>query len=245
MATNQQGPNPFSLIRAASIAQSQLQSVSSQGSGTLQRLVSQGSQDLGDFVWPEADRPTIPHNDFRRDRELPVVDLAGLQGCDGDDEQQKQLAKARIAKRVADACAQWGFFQLINHGVPLAVFDEVHHQAYKFFELPMEQKQRAMAIEAGSVENVYGYGLNTAGYKYAGRPWIERFQCSWSPSSNLSEQAQLLLDGQELEDFRYFLPSFHPYHCPQSCTFGSEIIATKLDTFALWVWKIVQPSRHS
>lgn len=202
MATNQQGPNPFSLIRAASIAQSQLQSVSSQGSGTLQRLVSQGSQDLGDFVWPEADRPTIPHNDFRRDRELPVVDLAGLQGCDGDDEQQKQLAKARIAKRVADACAQWGFFQLINHGVPLAVFDEVHHQAYKFFELPMEQKQRAMAIEAGSVENVYGYGLNTAGYKYAGRPWIERFQCSWSPSSNLSEQAQLLLDGQELEDFR-------------------------------------------
>lgn len=228
MATNQQGPNPFSLIRAASIAQSQLQSVSSQGSGTLQRLVSQGSQDLGDFVWPEADRPTIPHNDFRRDRELPVVDLAGLQGCDGDDEQQKQLAKARIAKRVADACAQWGFFQLINHGVPLAVFDEVHHQAYKFFELPMEQKQRAMAIEAGSVENVYGYGLNTAGYKYAGRPWIERFQCSWSPSSNLSEQAQLLLDGQELEDFRYFLPpSFHPYHCPQSCTFGSEIIAAK------------------
>ena len=61
------GPHPFSHIRAASITPA------------AQQRLSQSSQDLADFEWPEEERPTIPHNDYRRDRDLPVVDLSGLQ----------------------------------------------------------------------------------------------------------------------------------------------------------------------
>lgn len=94
MASNQP-PNPFSLIRAASITPA--------AQSSLQSLLSQGSQDLADFVWPEDERPTIPHNDYRRDRELPVIDLSGLQ--DGSDE-----TKMKLAKRIAAAGSEWGFF---------------------------------------------------------------------------------------------------------------------------------------
>ncbi|XP_024371460.1 gibberellin 20 oxidase 1-D [Physcomitrium patens] len=192
MATNQP-PNPFSLIRAASITPA--------AQSSLQSLLSQSSQDLADFVWPEEERPTIPHNDYRRDRELPVIDLSGLQGG-------SEATKLRLAKRIAAACSEWGFFQLINHGIPVAELDEVQMQTRRFFELPMEHKQRAMTLETANASNVYGYGLNTTGYKYAGRPWIERFQCSWSPKSNLREQAQRLLEGQAFQDFQTAVESF-------------------------------------
>ena len=193
MASNS-GPHPFSLIRAASITPA--------AQSSLQRLLSQGSQDLADFVWPEEERPTIPHNDYRRDRELPVIDLAGLR--DGTPE-----TRLRLATRIAAACAEWGFFQLVNHGVPTAELDDVQARVRRFFELPMEDKQCASNLEtANSNNNVFGYGINTAGFKYAGRPWIERFQCSWSPQPNIREQALRLLDGQACEDFQSAVEAF-------------------------------------
>lgn len=155
MASNVEAPNPFSLIRAASItpaAQGTLQSLLSQSSGSLQSLLSQGSGDLAEFVWPEEDRPTIPHNDYRLDRQLPVIDLSGLETGNSE-------VREKIAKRIAAACAKWGFFQLINHGVPKKCLDDVQDQARRFFELPMEQKQRAITLETANTTNNYGYGL--------------------------------------------------------------------------------------
>jgi len=198
---NSPAPHPFSLIRAASITPA--------AQSSLQSLLSQGSQDLADFVWPEDERPTIPHNDYRRDRELPVIDMGVLQ--DGTQE-----SKLRVAKRIAAACSDWGFFQLINHGMPVADLDRVQEQSRRFFEQPLELKQRAQSLETANASNVFGYGLNTTGYKYAGRPWIERFQCSWSPKSNLREQAQRLLEGQAFHDFNSAVETF---------CMGAEILA--------------------
>lgn len=201
---------PFSLIRAASITPT--------AQSSLQSLLSQGSQDLADFVWPEEDRPTIPHNDYRRDRELPVIDLSCLH--DGNPE-----TKLRVATRIATACTDWGFFQLVNHGIPISDLDAVQEQSRRFFEQPLELKQRAQTLETANANNVFGYGLNTTGYKYAGRPWIERFQCSWSPQSNLREQAQRLLEGQAFDDFNSAVEAF--------CTGAESLAKLTLELCAL------------
>ncbi|KAL6626304.1 hypothetical protein ACP70R_030030 [Stipagrostis hirtigluma subsp. patula] len=76
---------------------------------------------------------------------IPVVDLSRLLDPRSSD---KELAI------LGSACQHWGFFQLINHGVPDEVILEVKKGITEFFELPLEAK-KVYAQQPGSVE---GYG---------------------------------------------------------------------------------------
>ena len=100
-------------------------------------------QDTSDFTWPEEHRPTIKHNDYQLDQDLPVIDLAGLQ----DETHESRL---KVAKEIVAACSEWGFFHLINHGIPVEELDEVQEQASCFFELPLDLKQRTSISEDGA-----------------------------------------------------------------------------------------------
>lgn len=44
------------------------------------------------------------------------------------------------AKAVCDAARKWGFFQIVNHGVPIHVLEDVKNATHKFFGLPPEEK---------------------------------------------------------------------------------------------------------
>lgn len=39
------------------------------------------------------------------------------------------------------ACREWGFFQVVNHGIPQAVVNETLRQAHAFFALPLDAKR--------------------------------------------------------------------------------------------------------
>ncbi|GKA96081.1 feruloyl CoA ortho-hydroxylase 1-like protein [Tanacetum coccineum] len=43
-------------------------------------------------------------------------------------------------KDICDAARKWGFFQIVNHGVPYHVLDDVKDATRKFFALPAEEK---------------------------------------------------------------------------------------------------------
>ncbi|XP_075497696.1 oxoglutarate-dependent flavonoid 7-O-demethylase 1-like [Primulina tabacum] len=75
--------------------------------------------------------------------EVPVIDMHQL---DGDS--MVELGKLH------DACQEWGFFQLINHGVSSGVVENMKLEVQKFFSLPIEEKKRFYQ-EEGDVE---GYG---------------------------------------------------------------------------------------
>lgn len=72
-------------------------------------------------------------------RAVPVIDLGGP-----DDE---------VVPRVASACADWGFFQIVGHGVGDDLLDRVWRETRRFFELPRETKRSV----ARSAENPRGY----------------------------------------------------------------------------------------
>ncbi|KAL3376959.1 hypothetical protein AABB24_003403 [Solanum stoloniferum] len=40
------------------------------------------------------------------------------------------------------AAKDWGFFQLINHGVSCSVVEKMKHETKKFFDLPLEEKKK-------------------------------------------------------------------------------------------------------
>ncbi|KAI3461194.1 hypothetical protein Pfo_017857 [Paulownia fortunei] len=48
----------------------------------------------------------------------------------------------KVAESICEAATKWGFFQIINHGVPLDVLENVKRAAHDFFELPVEERRK-------------------------------------------------------------------------------------------------------
>lgn len=85
---------------------------------------------------------------------IPLIDLSPLLTTpipnDGDEIPE---ALQDLVAEVEAACTEWGFFQVINHGVPLELLERVQSAAKDFFALPMDEKRRVRRDE----ENPLGY----------------------------------------------------------------------------------------
>lgn len=71
---------------------------------------------------------------------VPVIDLAGRQ----------------VVEEISAAATEWGFFQIVNHGIAQALMDEAVARTRHFFELPLEQKNAVRRTR----ENPWGYYNN-------------------------------------------------------------------------------------
>lgn len=84
-------------------------------------------------------------NDFIYSDEIPTIDLSSLRDPDHD--------KTVIAAEIAEACKRWGFFQVINHGLPSELRRRVEKTAAEFFNLTVEEKRKVKRDEV----NPMGY----------------------------------------------------------------------------------------
>ena len=81
---------------------------------------------------------------------MPVIDISGVT-------QDASAAAARAAiEEIAAACREWGFFQVINHGIPSELVAATEHQAERFFAAPLELKEAVLRTR----ENPWGYYHN-------------------------------------------------------------------------------------
>ena len=58
--------------------------------------------------------------------------------------------------QIADACSEWGFFQVVNHGIPDELIAVMWKQTRDFFELPARKKEAVMRTR----HNPWGYYNN-------------------------------------------------------------------------------------
>ncbi|KAK8706630.1 hypothetical protein V6N13_050185 [Hibiscus sabdariffa] len=72
--------------------------------------------------------------------EIPVIDLS-VSGTE------------KLTSEIGKACQKWGFFQVINHGVPLESRNRVEKVAKAFFDLPIEEKREATRDELNFTGN--------------------------------------------------------------------------------------------
>ncbi|CAN4111873.1 unnamed protein product [Withania somnifera] len=81
---------------------------------------------------------------------LPIVDLSYL---------QHPLLRPRIIQEIHLACKEFGFFQVINHGIPLSVMDDAIYAASEFFHLPTQDKRHLLSSNVHDPVR-YGTSLN-------------------------------------------------------------------------------------
>lgn len=97
---------------------------------------------------------------------IPLIDLAAA-----------AVNSSYLVSWIADACQNWGFFQVINHGVPPESRRKIEDAERKFFALPLEEKKKVRRDEV----NPYGY-YDTEHTKNV-RDWKEVFDFSVSDPS--------------------------------------------------------------
>ncbi|XP_044964655.1 2-oxoglutarate-dependent dioxygenase 11-like [Hordeum vulgare subsp. vulgare] len=77
--------------------------------------------------------------------EVPVIDVGKLLSPESVEAE---------AVKLKFACAEWGFFQVVNHGIPDEVIMGMKHDTQKFFQLPIDVKN----VYAQRQGDLQGYG---------------------------------------------------------------------------------------
>jgi len=79
---------------------------------------------------------------------------------------------------IGDACKNWGFFQVVNHGVSIDSVKRMREAWREFFDLPMEEKK----FYANSPVTYEGYGSRLGVEKGATLDWSDYYYLNLLPN---------------------------------------------------------------
>lgn len=108
-------------------------------------------------------RPEIEADPLTADAEgytLPSIDMSRLLNPEFSEEESAKLGSA---------CEQWGFFQLVNHGVDGELSRRIKADVAEFFGLPLEEKS-AVAIPPNGMQ---GFGHHFVFSKEQKLDWVD------------------------------------------------------------------------
>ncbi|KAK4753311.1 hypothetical protein SAY87_022109 [Trapa incisa] len=108
--------------------------------------------------------------DFRRFTGLPLIDISRL--LLGEDRPQRRECEREIAV----AARVWGFFQIVNHGIPAGVMEKIKEEQKKVFRQPFEVKM------AGGGK-LHSLGANN--YRWGNPMATSPRQVSWSEAFHI------------------------------------------------------------
>ncbi|KAK7308599.1 hypothetical protein VNO77_42218 [Canavalia gladiata] len=119
------------------------------------------------YVCSDIDPPILSNTDSLP--QLPVIDLNKL---------FSEEVKGSELEKLDLACKEWGFFQLINHGISIGLVEDVKRGAEELFNLSMEEKKKLWKKE-GEMEG-FGQMLDVP----QGKPsdWVDMFYILTLPS---------------------------------------------------------------
>ncbi|XP_027916858.1 1-aminocyclopropane-1-carboxylate oxidase-like [Vigna unguiculata] len=99
---------------------------------------------------------------------FPVVDMGNLNNEE----------RGATMEKIKDACENWGFFELVNHGISVELMDTVERVTKEHYERCMEQRFKEM---------VESKGLECAESEINDMDWESTFFLRHLPESNISE----------------------------------------------------------
>ncbi|KAL4272149.1 hypothetical protein GQ457_13G025840 [Hibiscus cannabinus] len=124
----------------------------------------------------------------RTDCSIPVVDLTGIEYDAGRHKE--------AVEKVRRASETWGFFQIVNHGVPSGVMEEMKNGVRRFFELDVEVKK---AYYAGDTAAKFKYTSNFDLYTAPFANWRDTCYCIMAPDGPTPEELPHVLRDIQLD----------------------------------------------
>ena len=109
---------------------------------------------------------------------FPVVNMEQLNGEE----------RAATMDKINDACENWGFFELVNHGISLELMDKVEKLTKEHYRKSMEQRFKEM---------VASKGLEAVNSEIEDLDWESTFFLRHLPHSNISQIPDLDRDYRE------------------------------------------------
>ncbi|CAI9264014.1 unnamed protein product [Lactuca saligna] len=89
------------------------------------------------YVRQDHEKPLLTSSDDTSILSVPVIDLHILFSIDS----QSSTYSYELSK-LHTAAKEWGFFQVINHGISESLLEDFKREVLSFFKLPMEEKQK-------------------------------------------------------------------------------------------------------
>ncbi|KAA8514923.1 hypothetical protein F0562_018290 [Nyssa sinensis] len=102
------------------------------------------------------------------------------------------LSKPDAKTHIVEACQEFGFFKVVNHGVPIEFMTRLEAEAVKFFNLPQAEKDKARP------PTPFGYGNKRIGPN-GDVGWIEYLLImSSNPEFNSQKSFSIFPENQEI-----------------------------------------------
>ncbi|XP_058083942.1 1-aminocyclopropane-1-carboxylate oxidase homolog 1-like [Magnolia sinica] len=100
--------------------------------------------------------------------QIPIIDLDGMES----------VRRLEIVDEIRRASKTWGFFQVVNHGVPVSVLEEMIEGVRRFFEQPDEVKMEYYTCDS---KRKVSYSSNFDLYQSTAANWRDTLICKMAP----------------------------------------------------------------
>lgn len=104
--------------------------------------------------------------------DIPIIDFAaGIQ-------ENTVFSRSETVKKIREACESWGFFQIVNHGIPVGVMDEMVAAVRRFHE---EEEAKKQLYYSRDVKKKFIYNSNFDLYQAPATNWRDTVYCIVAP----------------------------------------------------------------
>ncbi|XP_075511581.1 1-aminocyclopropane-1-carboxylate oxidase homolog 1-like [Primulina tabacum] len=127
------------------------------------------------FIHPPHNLDKINTSDT--DSKFPVIDLDGFD--------KDPVKRERVVEEIRVASETWGFFQVVNHGIPIGILEEMLDGVLRFNEQAPEIRKKYYSRD---YSKTMAYNCNFDLYSSPAANWRDSFYCAMAPRTPQPEE---------------------------------------------------------